>query len=308
MRLLARRDLAIIAVLFFIVGWICARFDVSDRIIAATRPLARYQLDEAPGILLFFALAFAWFSWRRMRETERQLRARLAAERDLRLAFETNQRLARDNVRVQEEERRQIARELHDELGQSLNAIKIDAVTLRDARASPAEAERAAFSIVDVVEHVEGIVRDLIGRLRPAGLDEFGLTAAIDHLVEGWRRRMPDVRFEFVAPPDESDFGESVNITLFRMVQEGLTNAAKHARARRVEIALESRRNSAGPGGEARLTVRDDGVGRSGGAGPSGLGLIGMRERVETIGGRFDARSLSGGGFELVASIPFTRG
>jgi two-component system, NarL family, sensor histidine kinase UhpB len=305
-RFSVRRDLAIIAILFFFVGWLCARYDLSDMLLAVTRPFEKYHLDELPGVLLFIAAALMWFAWRRMRETQRELRARLAAENELRAAFETNQRLTRDNVRLLEQERRQLARELHDELGQSLNAIKIDAVTLRDAhRAPPPEIERTAQRIVAVVDHVEGIVHDIVGRLRPVGLDELGLPAAIDHCLEAWRRRMPAVRFDFAAPAVERDFGESANITLFRMVQEGLTNAAKHAHARHIHIALETREDAAQLRGEAMLTVRDDGVGVREPSAVRGLGLVGMRERVEALGGSFEAGPIAEGGFQLVACIPF---
>jgi signal transduction histidine kinase len=306
-RFTVRRDLAIIAVLFFIVGWLLARFEVSDTLLAVTARFEHFLLDELPGVLLFIAAALTWFAWRRMREAERELTARLAAERELRAAFDTNQRLTRDNVRLLEQERRQLARELHDELGQSLNAIKIDAVTLRDVRGSPrGETERAAQRIVAVVEHVEAIVHDIIGRLRPAGLDELGLVAAIDHCLEGWRRRMPAVDFAFTGPAEEYDFGESANITLFRMVQEGLTNAAKHASARHVRITLETQGHpEEQQRGIAQLTVRDDGVGVRERTGARGLGLVGMRERVEALGGSFEAGPVAGGGFQLFANIPF---
>jgi two-component system sensor histidine kinase UhpB len=307
-RFSVRRDLAIIAVLFFVVGWLCARYDLSDMLLALTEPFEKYHLDELPGVLLFVAAALTWFAWRRMRETQRELHARLAAENELRAAFETNQRLTRDNVRLLEQERRQLARELHDELGQSLNAIKIDAVTMRDTRgALPSETERTAQRIVAVVDHVEGIVHDIVGRLRPAGLDELGLAAAIDHCLEGWRRRMPAVRFNFTGPAVERDFGESANITLFRMVQEGLTNAAKHARARHVHIELETREDPAQQREEAVLIVRDDGVGVPETSAARGLGLVGMRERVEALGGSFDAGPIAEGGFRLVARIPFAQ-
>ena len=307
-RFAVRRDLAIIAALFFFVGWLCARYDLSDMLLALTRPFEKYHLDELPGVLLFIAAALTWFAWRRMRETRRELSARLAAEKELRAAFATNQRLTRDNVRLLEQERRQLARELHDELGQSLNAIKIDAVTMRDARDTRvSEIGRTAQRIVAVVDHVEGIVYDIVGRLRPAGLDELGLSAAIDHCVEGWRRRMPAVRFEFTGPVVERDFGESANITLFRIVQEGLTNAAKHARARNVRIALETREEAEQDRAEALLTVRDDGVGVREKSTAGGLGLVGMRERVEALGGSLHAGPVVGGGFELIARIPFSQ-
>ena len=115
---------------------------------------------------------------------------------------------------------------------------------------------------------------------------------------------MPAVRFEFIGPAVERDFGESANITLFRIVQEGLTNAAKHARARHVRIALETREDPDQERVEALLTVRDDGVGVREKSTAGGLGLVGMRERVEALGGSLHAGPVVEGGFQLVARIP----
>src|SRR4029434_4573226 len=118
---------------------------------------------------------------------------------------------------------------------------------------------------------------------------------------------MPGVRFTFTGPTDERDFGESANITLFRMVQEGLTNAAKHARARHVDIALESRFDAALRREEALLTVLDDGVGARESSDRTGVGVFRRRERVQALGGSFKAGPITGGGFELVARIPLAR-
>jgi signal transduction histidine kinase len=210
-------------------------------------------------------------------------------------------------VNVQEEERRSLARELHDELGQHLNAIKIDAVAIRDCPADESAAIRkSAQAIIGIADHVHAVVRDMTRKLRPPGLDELGLPAALENYVEGWRGRLPALQFEFAIAGDIEGLGETLNITLYRVVQEGLTNVAKHANARRVELRLVKNivdtRNE-----ELVLTLVDDGAGAEPGREHAGLGLIGMRERVEAAGGRLEIVSQPQRGFRLVVRIPVSR-
>jgi two-component system sensor histidine kinase UhpB len=273
-------------------------------VFAWTRSRERFQLDELPGTLLFLALALVWFAWRRIGEFGAELGQRRAVERKLAAALASNRRLARDNVRIQEEERRMLARELHDELGQYLNAIKVDAVCIRDAGARDVnQVRRDALSIIDSADHVQATVRDVMRRLRPPGLDELGLAAALESCVDGWRRRLPSVRFDLIAPESAPDWGEAVNMALYRIAQEGLTNVSKHAQATQVEIRLDEPTTVSGEPCVV-LRVSDNGVGVREAAGHGGLGLLGMRERLETLGGRLDVSGPSSTGFTLVATLP----
>ena len=213
--------------------------------------------------------------------------------------------MPRPTCNIQEEERRVLARELHDELGQTLNAIKIDAVCLRDGDAGRIpEVKAGALAIKGATDRLEDVVRDMVRRLRPPGLDELGLPAALEDCVDGWRRRLPRVKFELAVGEDIGTFDEATNITLYRLVQEGLTNIAKHAHASRVEITMQQ--EPAANAGESCvvLTVRDDGIGaRQDGRG-SGLGIRGMRERVEALAGRLDLSPVREGGFGFTALLP----
>ncbi len=295
----SRRDLLLVgggAVLFWVLSVV---LELNERVLAWTRPWEQYQLDELPGVLLFLALALAWYAWRRVREAKVQLRRRIAAEAWLADTLMENRRLSLSHVRLQEEERRQLARELHDELGQHLNAIKIDAVAIRhwnDGRMG--DVHGAACAIVQVTDHVQGIIRDMLQRLRPVGLDELGLPAALEHLALSWRVRHPATRLELTINTVVDDLGEHENITLYRIVQEGLTNVVKHAQAACVRIALE---------GSVRgivLTISDDGAGASQWDATAGFGLVGMRERVEALGGTLEIVSGAGQGFLITASLP----
>lgn len=307
----ARRDLVRVAAGVVLFWGASVVIELNERLLAWTRPWERYQLDELPGVLLFLAAALAWYSWRRVGEARVQLQRRVAAETRLAETLAENRRLSLSHVRVQEDERKQLARELHDELGQHLNAIKLDAVAIRNwsdgrlreahgaARAMDAnEVHSAARAIVQVTDHVQAIIRDMLRRLRPVGLDELGLAAALEHLVQHWRARNPQTAAALTIAGDVEHLGEAENITLYRIVQEGLTNVVKHARAAhvRIELAREAR--------GVTLSIADDGSGALQADTAAGLGLVGMRERVEALGGRFDVTSSAGRGFLIRAAIP----
>jgi signal transduction histidine kinase len=300
----ARRDLFWVVLGTAGFAMLCVWLELSERVLVWTRPQERFQLDELPVVLLFLASALAWYAWRRVAEARAELMRRQRTEVQLRDALAQNRQLALARVHAQEDERRTLARELHDELGQCLNALKIDAVCLREGAAGSAEVRAGAESIVGMADHLERIVRDLVRRLRPPGLDELGLAAALESCVDGWRRRLPAVQFTTAVEDDLGMLDEATNITLYRLVQEGLTNIAKHARARHVEILL--RRCTAARAGvtEVVLTLRDDGVGTPPDGQKTGLGIAGMRERVEALAGRFALTPAGGGGFGFTAWLP----
>ena len=151
-------------------------------------------------------------------------------------------------------------------------------------------------------------MHDVVRRLRPTGLDELGLAAAIEDCMDGWRRRLPSVSFDCHVAAELTNLGEAVNMTLYRLVQEGLTNVARHARASHVAVTIDEHQAEPDRAGFVMLRISDDGVGV--GVGPStptsgsGLGLVGMRERVEALGGAFEASSTAERGFRIAARLP----
>jgi PAS domain S-box-containing protein len=217
---------------------------------------------------------------------------------ELERALDENRMLSQRSMQVQEEERRNLARELHDELGQSLNAIKVDAVNIRDNGGADPDIRRSALAIIEVSTQVYDVVRSLMQRLRPVALDDLGLRSAIQYGVDQWQRRHRAVRCQFEAEGDLDGLGEQVNITLYRLVQECLTNVAKHAQATRVAISVKR------DGNQVRFELEDDGRGFDPARRKQGLGLIGLRERVESLGGRFEMRSAPGQGVCIRAVIP----
>ncbi len=298
----AGRDGLIVLLVAAMTWGACAWFEFAELLARWAKPFERYQLDEMPTVLLVTAVALAWFSWRRHRETRRELAQRLRAETALRDTLESNRRLARHVIDAQENERRLLARELHDELGQYLNAIKLDAVAL-DAPPLPDSLHVLAAGIADNVSHVTQTVRTLIRRCRPVALDELGLTAALEHCVTTWRHQHPDVQFTFDADAG-IDAGEPVALSVYRATQEALTNISRHAHARHVALHLHAHATDDG-GSTLALDVHDDGIGCAPLVAPSdGLGLVGMRERIQTLGGTVLIDTAPTQGFRLHVRVP----
>jgi signal transduction histidine kinase len=144
------------------------------------------------------------------------------------------------------------------------------------------------------------VARSLLKELRPVALDELGLATALQHCVDQWRRRHPNLRCDFRAEGLPESLGEAANIALYRLVQEGLTNVTKHSGARSVRIEVQQDLAA----GEVCAAVSDDGIGMDPATPRTGLGLAGLRERVEMLGGRFRVDSAPGGGTRVHAAVP----
>lgn len=291
-------DLAIVAAITVLTFTLSAIFELNERVVLAVQPFEHYQVDEVPITILVMAIAMAWFSWRRFRHARDELNLRLAAQQALALALDENRMLSQRSMQMQEEERRNLARELHDELGQSLNAIKVDAVNIRDHSQSMPDIHTSALAIIEVSSQVYDVVRSLMQRLRPVALDDLGLRSAVQYGVDQWQRRHAGVRCKFEAQGELEGLSEKVNITLYRLVQECLTNVAKHAGATQVTISMER------DGDQVRFDFEDDGKGFDLSGRKQGLGLIGLRERVESLSGRFELISAPGSGVRIKAVIP----
>ena len=306
-RLSVRRDLLIVAVVAITTFWIASALELSEHLTALTEPFEAYQFDELPSALVAMLVALAWFSWRRARQAIEQVNLRLLAQQQLAEALGENRRLSQRYLKVQEEERRLLARELHDELGQSLNAIKVDAVNIRDAAGNSPEVVRGAQAIIDVSSKVYDVVRTLLRRLRPVALDELGLASAVQFSVDEWKQRHREVECALSIDDDLEGFSEEVNISVYRFVQECLTNIAKHANASKVTIDLHRRVTLSGQT-RLEITVEDDGRGLHTGAPANGLGLIGLRERIEALGGEFEIEAAAATGAGSVENTLAGRG
>jgi two-component system, NarL family, sensor histidine kinase UhpB len=293
------RDLSVVVVLTVAIAAVAAYFELSEQFFVSSRKWEPLEIDELPAVFVALSGSLAWFAWRRVREARAEIARRREAEAQLATLLSDNRRLAQQNLRVQESERKALARELHDELGQYLNAIKTDAVTIQErASGSDGPLLRASSAIVGHVDHVHSVVSDLIRRLRPVGLDDLGLRAALEHFLSNAQQRLPQVRIVAKLEGDLDSLGEAANVTIYRLAQEGMTNVAKHSGAARVELRLVR------TDGHVEFAMLDDGRGADANSSTAGLGLIGMRERVEMLGGQMRIETAPARGFEVHARIP----
>ena len=216
------------------------------------------------------------------------------------IAVDLSRRVARDALRRvvegQELERRRLARELHDETGQALTSILLGLRALDEAKKSD-ELRRAAGDLRELVVATLQDVRRLAVQLRPKALDDFGLAAALERLAQTFGDAT-DIRVELEAQLGDERLPPDIETTLYRIVQEALINIVKHAEARNVSILLLRRE------GTATVVIEDDGKGFDpADTREEGLGLLGMRERVELHDGRLTVESVPGSGTTLVAEV-----
>lgn len=222
--------------------------------------------------------------------------------RELEVSHERLRALSRRLFEVQEEERRRLARDLHDDVGQALTALKIQLESL--ARAGSEAAVRTRVDeCVDTVQHTLERVRQLSLSLRPSQLDDLGLAAALrSHLDR--QARVAGLQAHFEADEAPQELAPEIETACFRVAQEAINNVLRHARARNLWLRLFT------TGGRLAISVRDDGRGfdlesvRRRAADGASLGLVGMEERMALAGGSFELRSAPGQGTVLLASFP----
>lgn len=279
-------------------------------LLAVTRPVRR-ALEPTQQILAALA---------RLEGGDHRVRLPLPALRELRhvaqsfnrlaeawvALIEEQRRLALRLLDVREEERRRLARELHDEMAQRLSALQAEAAVsaaLAERHADPAllgGAQRIASLTAQALDGLQQVLHEL----RPAALDRFGLGPALQALVDSPRRR-PDgepIACRLVLPDSGLDLGRlpaGHAVHVYRIVQEGLSNACRHGQATQVQVSLGLRED-----GGLRVVVQDDGRG----PGPQGLapghGLLGLGERVQALDGRLQLSLPPGGGMQLAVDLP----
>jgi two-component system sensor histidine kinase UhpB len=225
-------------------------------------------------------------------------------------ALDDKRRLAERVVSLQDVERKEIARELHDEFGPFLFALRAHASSLSRIADGPepnldAVRTRGA-AILEQVDALQRSNRRVLEKLRPAGLTELGLRDALGALFRLWRESHPGVVVETSISPSLGETGETADLTIYRTIQEALTNVFRHAGATRVNVSVEPAGLPAGTPradrGGAVVRVRDNGSGLR----PDhrlGLGLTGMRERILALGGSLTIAS-SEGGVTVEAVVP----
>jgi two-component system, NarL family, sensor histidine kinase UhpB len=279
------RDIAIALVAAFLSGWLSAEFELHEAVFNWSRRWEAIQLDEWPVAVFAFAICLVLLYAMR----HRQLRAALAE----------NRHLSRQTLAAQEDERRRLARELHDELGQYLNAIQLDARAIT-AIGGAAPQQEAAARIGGNAAHVYGVVSDLVRRLRPAALDELGLAAALEACVDRARAQYPDLAIRLAFEGGDG-LGEALNLDVYRLVQEAVVNCTRHAGSTVLDIGVARSADAR----SIQVRIADQGVGCDARAAlAAGGGLAGMRERVLMQGGQFELLSEPGQGTTINIQLP----
>jgi PAS domain S-box-containing protein len=255
--------------------------------------LSIQALRGPKGRILRFISVFSDISERKRNEEALQLQRRQLEESEGRLRD-----LAGFLQTVREEERTRIARELHDEMGQALTALRIDLGWLRSkcAPLGGSTTERVG-SALGVVEQSIVSLRRISEDLRPAMLDSLGLAAAVEHHVGQFSQRT-GIPCQFTKDREEFDLNSDLSTTVFRVVQEALTNVARHASAGEASVQLSQAEDG------ISLNISDNGRGFSGASDKKTFGLLGMRERIAMLGGCLEIDSQPGRGTHIVAWLP----
>jgi len=297
------RLLAVVALVLAIVNgmafWLVRR--ALEPFAVITEGLERVQRGELafrlPALAGFEARAIGTAFNRMAKAVEDKVQAeRKAYEAESRL--EERRELAHLVEQRIEEERRLIAHELHDEFGQSVTAIRSIALSIAARNQSDPAIGEAAHLISNEAARLYDAMHGLIPRLTPLSLDTLGLADTLENLVRDWQRRYPSIAFS-LRHDLASDLGPSVMLAVYRVVQEGLINAIRHAQAARVDVRVQSEAN------RLIITITDDGVGLSGDwSRPGHFGLRGLAERVEHLGGTLSIGVREPHGARLTAEIP----
>ena len=264
----------------------------SDARLNETFGRLRYRLILIVAAAVGMGLLLAGFTiWRTLRleqELEERYQEVLHTQQELK---ELSARL----VSAQEEERRSISRELHDEVGQSLSALLMEAGNAA-ASAPPAQVRQHVESIKRLAEASVNIIRNMTLLLRPSMLDDFGLVPALEWQARELSKRT-GIRVHVAAADSAGELPDALRTCIYRVVQEALHNCARHAQAHAVRVVVRQESS------KIVLSVEDDGRGFDARR-VRGLGLVGMEERVRHLGGAFHVRSTPGGGTKVDVELP----
>ncbi|MFW5431230.1 MAG: histidine kinase [Methylophilaceae bacterium] len=242
--------------------------------------------------------AFALPEFEKIGHSLNRMAESLAVEREL----EENRQLTHVIQKHIEEERRSLARELHDGLGQHVTAIKTFAVAIASQTKEKApEVATSAQTIVQSANHIYDGMHNIIKQLRPGSLDNLGLEETLKDLVRGVQSQYADLTISLNLSGKLNDLGETLNINVYRIVQESINNAIKHAQASELNIDLALTNNDS-----LQLTIKDNGQGMDIDAVDQSnhFGLLGMRERVQGFHGSFGINSEIGQGTIIDINIP----
>ena len=217
-----------------------------------------------------------------------------------------NQLLTKRSLEIQEEERQNLSQELHDELGQTIAAIKAVAVSISNKTTIEKRYINSSVrTIVKYSDHIYQVAKNMMHRLRPSVLDEFGLVKALQNMIDEWNDNQENIFCDFTFEDIPSYLSDSLRISLYRITQEGLTNTLKYSKASKVNVKI---RKVVDDGVEKiNLKIEDNGIGMDKDGVKPGFGILGMRERVEMNEGQFKIDSSPGDGVKISILVPIDK-
>jgi two-component system sensor histidine kinase UhpB len=293
-----QKDLLLVLILVLVFAGVATLTELQEQVALFSQNYEALQLDELPLTLLVLSLGLWWFAWRRTQEAHAQLQERSRSELKVQELLQHKSDLLQRLYTAKEDERLALARELHDEMGQTSTAIRTEvAVLQRIGRLHP-EANESVKRIAESAQHLSQMTRQMLHRLRPPALDSMGLEQALMSLCDNWQQNAQTL-CEFKVPTLPEGLNDYACVTVYRIVQEALTNVTRHANAKhvRVELTLDSQ--------GLNLNIEDDGQGMADTqAVHQGFGLLGMQERVASVAGRMSISSKLGQGLRLAIKIP----
>ena len=292
------KDLLLVLLLVLVFAGVATITELQEQVALFSQNYEALQLDELPLTLLVLSLGLWWFAWRRTQEAHAQLQERSRSELKVQELLQHKSDLLQRLYTAKEDERLALARELHDEMGQTSTAIRTEvAVLQRIGRLHP-EANESVKRIAESAQHLSQMTRQMLHRLRPPALDSMGLEQALMSLCDNWQQNAQTL-CEFKVPTLPEGLNDYACVTVYRIVQEALTNVTRHAHAKhvRVQLTLDSQ--------GLNLKIEDDGRGMADTqAVHPGFGLLGMQERVASVAGRMSISSKLGQGLRLAIQIP----
>lgn len=283
-----QRDLSLVLGMAVLTYMLAGRVELSEWFADWALGQEHWQADELPFSLIALCFGLLWYGWRRDLETAS--------------ALHRNRELGRHLRQIQETERRRLARELHDEFGQHCAAIRFEAQCLQRGLAQHEtalkELSASAQAIANSAEAMQSGVRRLLRQLRPAALDALGLDAALDELLRDWQL-CHEIQIKRIGS-GAGRVDDAVAIAVFRVVQEALTNIARHAKASDVSLSMTRRVDA------LLVEIADNGVGF--GLAGAGFGIAGMQERAVDLGGELSLSAGIGGGARVHLYLPLQHG
>ncbi len=304
-------DLTIVVTLAIVTYLLAGYFNLAERWLDWAYYGEHYQLDEIIFVLLVLSAGMVWFGQRRYKELQTVLQQNieitLALEKNnLEIAslLTQNRALIKHNTQVREAERSHLASELHDVFGQYLAAIDVNASAALKQTKVDEKSYPLIKTIQDSANYLREVTRSQLRSIKPPSLESVGLSAAINELISQWLISFPNYQLSLSIDVNDEWVEYDTALTIYRCLQEGLSNIVQHASASRISIDLVTRLSPEFEN-EICLMLQDDGIGLNADASLSkGLGLIGIRERVTALSGHFHLDPAKPQGTVVVLIIP----